>query len=800
MKNILLLFSLISAPFFLISQEIETTPLACKDLKKNHAHSFTTASDPRSDSIDLKHCELILRLEEKPQIYGICRYEFDVLISGVWGVYFDLEELDVSLVNFENELIEYNQDSTGVQVIFPSPLTPGNYDLTLFYQGTPKMDASGWGGVYAQGNYFYNLGVGFDSDPHNYGRVWLPCFDNFHERHTLQLRTNSLIEDRVFGNGVRTEETVDSSQQLRFTQWEMNDPIPSYLMCFAAGPFADFERTYAGETGNVPVQIAVAPGDSVQLAGSFQHLEDAFSCFEYWYGPYQWDKIGYSIVPFNSGAMEHATNIAYMNPAVDGTTNFEDLMAHELSHHWWGDLATCSTAEDMWLNEGWASFSEYLFFEWVYGKESYTDAVWSDFLLFIQTAHVSEGGYRAISGLPHSLTYGSHVYDKGALMVHNLRTYMGDSLFRVAMRQSLSDFSMTDWSSEVFRDKISQESGLDMTAFFDDWVFQPGFSHFQVDSFTTEANDQLHIYFTQKLRGADHFHTEVPLEITLIDNSGNRHLREVMVSGEKDDQMVSLNGIGAVSDIWINPNRKLTLAQTADVRTIKTTGTQSFSNSKMNVQVQAVPDSFEMRVEYHYAMPDSAAQANPHNYVLTNRYWTIQANIPDSFEGRASIFFDGKGQLDILDAELFAQTSPSEDSILLLYRPGPGYPWLEHPDYFLNFLGSKFDKYGGIRIDKLYPGEYTIGKGISGMVSAPDPAMEPKIKAYPNPTSDELIVESTLPIYAYVLTDMMGKVVVERIGNKSMKERISIKSLPAGTYQLMLQFEKGGKQITIEKL
>src|SRR4051812_511852 len=104
-------------------------------------------------------------------------------------------------------------------------------------------------------------------------------------------------------------------------------------------------------------------------------------------------------------------------------------MAHELSHHWWGNLLTCETPEDMWINEGWASFSADLFFEWQYGKPTYLQRVKSRHEDIVHYLHHTEGGFRAISGLPHNLTYGSHVYEKGADMIHNLRGYLGDADF-----------------------------------------------------------------------------------------------------------------------------------------------------------------------------------------------------------------------------------------------------------------------------------------------------------------------------------------------------------------------------------
>ena len=108
------------------------------------------------------------------------------------------------------------------------------------------------------------------------------------------------------------------------------------------------------------------------------------------------NKVGFSLVPFNGGAMEHATNIAYPISAANGGLGSEGLMSHELAHMWWGDNITCQTDGDMWINEGWASFSVYLFFEEVYGREAYKSAMLDDLVYMLRYGHHFEEGFRAV--------------------------------------------------------------------------------------------------------------------------------------------------------------------------------------------------------------------------------------------------------------------------------------------------------------------------------------------------------------------------------------------------------------------
>ena len=251
-----------------------------------------------------------------------------------------------------------------------------------------------------------------------------------------------------YANGLMVEASTQGNQLNR--RWKLDQPIPSYLACFSAGPYVSWKRNIA----SIPVEIAAAAVDTNKVASTYQHLPQAIACFQHWFGPFMWPKIGYSLVPFNSGAMEHATNIAIGRSFIDGTLSYETLWAHELSHHWWGDLATCTTAEDMWLNEGMASYSENLFTENVYGSDQYTRDVKDNLTEILHFTHHKEGGYQPVSGVPHSLTYSDHVYLKGKAVAHCLRGYMGDSLFFAGLQYFLNNKKF----SFVFLSKIENGS------------------------------------------------------------------------------------------------------------------------------------------------------------------------------------------------------------------------------------------------------------------------------------------------------------------------------------------------------
>lgn len=750
-----------------------------------------SAPDTRSDSIDIEKTTLQLDITDfaQQQITGNAVLEFSARVNGVSEIRLDLLGMTIdSVVSTLAPTWSFN--GSLLHISWADALDAGETaTVAVHYHGIPAQDASGWGGFYWQGEYAYNLGVGFAADPHNFGRAWFPCFDNFVERCRFDFDIFTPPGKSAFCNGMLLGSVTSGTGSHWF--WRINDPIPSYLACVAVGPFVPFERTYSGEEGPVPVQIAVAPADSNKLAASFAHLPDALAAFEHWYGPYRWDKVGYSVVPFGSGAMEHATNVAYMRAAVDGTTGSETLMAHELSHHWWGDLATCSSAEDMWLNEGWAVYSEHLFLEHVYGSGRYQAEVGANFLNVLENTHVQEDGYRAVSGIPHELTYGRHVYNKGAVVAHNLRGYLGDSLFRVGLRAVLEKNAFADWSSAVFRDKLGAATNYDLTDFFADWVFQPGFAHFSIDSLTVtlspvDAGTKVKLFVKQKLRGAPAFYHNVPLEFTFVDAFDNRQYRSAVVSGEDSEVEFTFSSWAPPPvKVWVNTRLRHTFARADKEIVVKTLETHNFSPAKLNIRVTGLPaDSALVRVEHHFVMPDTAGTSNPYGYKLSNRYWTVDALHP--FAGEATFLYDGRAKLDQLDTELFAQTGPSEDSIVLLYRPGPGHPWLEHPGYLKNTIGSAQDRFGLLRTAVTMPGQYAIAKGKTTVAAPEAENLKFEAKVSPNPASDRIRVEAQQLFECVQVFGVSGEMMYERRDLRTQTTEINMTDWPAGTYWILL--------------
>jgi aminopeptidase N len=425
----------------------------------------------------------------------------------------------------------------------------------------------------------------------------------------------------------------------------------------AVSDYTTLKDTYQGDYNPVPIELAAQTADTTRLQQSFKNLKQAIKAYEYWYGPHRFNKVGYSLVPFNSGAMEHATNIAYPIYAANGTLRWESLMAHELGHSWWGNNVTCLTGQDMWINEGMASYSVHLFYEQVYGQRRYIQEVKKNHINVLLNAHKTEGTYRPISGVPFEYTYGTHVYKKGAVVAHNLRTYLGDSLFRVGLQHIQEKFKFQSITSVQMRDELSIATQVNLTPFFDDWVFTAGYPDFCIQEYSL-LDDMLLFKANQYLVGRTTKHTQVPLEVTLWSKDWQKHTTQVIANPNVN---VAIPAPFEPVAVILNQSHQLNQGS-IDFEVI---ANQSNKNNLSypttlgikHLEIKQLKDSALLHIKYHLGKIDTTGFGS--TAPDTIGFWSINGIFPDSFKSIIN----------------FKEVSPDFD--VLYYKPFDGRKWQE---------------------------------------------------------------------------------------------------------------------------
>jgi hypothetical protein len=782
MKKILVLFTiLLSANCNGYSQK-----------KCGHSHSIkaVSANDTRSDSLDITHTHLTLQLTDFANqiLQGEADISFTVKVDNLTIVDLDLESLTVTTASLNGEDLAYTHDGTLLRVTLNEVYNENDtFELHIEYEGAPITDSSGWGGFYWTNDYAYNLGVGFDAAPHSFGRAWFPCFDNFVERCTYSFTAYTTFPKKAFFNGLPDFSYIGFTDDTGVTlnQWTMDNEISSYLVGMAVGEYdVSLSQHFTTENDSVPIWLIAPNNNLAQVESSFTNLSPAISSFEEFYGDYQWSKVGYSFVPFNGGAMEHATNIAYPLSLADGSLDYETLMAHELAHHWWGDYVTCSTAEDMWINEGMASYSEALFMEQLYGADAYYDWITDNHRNVLLYAHSTDGAYLPVSGIGHENTYGAHVYNKGASVGHNLRTYMGDNAFKSASESFMSAYALQSVSSEQMRNHFQNYTTSDLTSFFADWIYNPGFTDFSIDSkLITEISESeypVELTISQRRHEAPSYFTNMPVEVTIISAEGIEETHTVIVSGEISE----VSFISSIDPIHIILNRdyNLTPAILAEEKLITDTGLDLFSYAEFRSDINEMndQDSVWMRVECHFTGPHET-QPQEEYLISSDRFWRIIGDFPEELDAGGRIRYYGSESSGFTFDEGFFNMAQdngySESELKLVYRENTSGSWSEHLNYELNTLAVDDDYIGRIDFLNLKPGDYTWGFS-TGETSITEISSE--LLIYPNPVIDIINLSQNLTTYSsYKIIDLLGRVIQQGAINGSS---IKCKSITPGSY------------------
>jgi len=769
--------------------------------KCNHKYHGTglnnKAFNTRSDSVDVLNYKVNLDITDygNQRISGSCDIQFVSLQNNINVLDLDLLQMTVDSITSQGQLLASTYNDTLLSVTLPSILNVNDTsNVVVYYNGSPQGDPSGWGGWYFQGNYAYNLGVGFDANPHNYGRVWHPCFDNFVERATYDFSILTNTGKTSYANGYIVNDIVVGTDSLVRT-WRMDSPIPTYLACVAVGNYTHVYQDYVSTvTANTtPVFLISEPADTNNFKASFTNLHGAIEAFEVGYGPYLWDKVGYHLVPFNSGAMEHATSIAYPRATANGSLTYETLMAHELAHHWWGDLVTCRTAEDMWINEGMASYSERLFLEHLYGYGAYINDIKLNHKDVLHHAHINDGGYYPLSGVPHNITYGDHSYNKGADVAHALRGYLGDSLFFVGLRSFLAANVYQDVDAADFRDYLNAINGIDVTDFFNDWIFNPGFPHFSIDSTLVSGsggNYTVDVFIKQKLKAAPNYYSNVPLEITFMDDAWQEYTTSFIMSGQTGNFQFTVPFSPVIS--YLNGMDKISQAVTGENLVVISAGIKDESYPMFRVTTTAVSDSAFLRLEHHWASPDGFKDnLKGYRYSLSQeRYWRVVGLSNPGYEASGRIFLNGTtSSSGNLDNNLIAESGFTEDSLRVFYRANTEADWEAVSGYSVNTLGSATDGYAYANIDNLLHGEYTFG-WENGYVGVEEQIIEQVFNVYPNPAQEIVNIDLSdydSGEYTIGLYDMNGKLLKNKV-TVATQDFVDISDLSNGKYLISVLY------------
>lgn len=285
---------------------------------------------------------------------------------------------------------------------------------------------------------------------------WLPCNDHPSDKATFAYRVTVEKPYVVAANGVLVEE-IDLGDKRTFV-WKARDPMATYL---ATVNIAEFEVLAAEGPRGIPIRIYYPKGASEEEVAPFRQQAEVLRVLEEAFGPYPFEAAGGVLASDQlGGALECQTMPVYSR----GAGNV-DVIVHELAHQWYGDSVSPALWRDMWLNEGFASYAEYLWIEAKEGKEAYE-----------AHAERSYGGLRRRStGSPFDTgveqVFSNRVYGRGAMVLYGLRAEVGDEAFFRILKTWAETHRNGNASTEQFVAHAAKVAGRDLKPFFDAWLF-----------------------------------------------------------------------------------------------------------------------------------------------------------------------------------------------------------------------------------------------------------------------------------------------------------------------------------------
>ena len=748
---------------------------------------FALKAQTVGENIDVTHYEIHIGDFDfsNRTLQGETFVDFTATAS-VQQIVLELKYLEVSAVTATGATVsDFSQSGDFLTINLASPLAVGSTaTLDIVYGGNTFSET--WGGVEWWGtSYVYNLGVGFDSQPHNLGKTWFPCVDNFTDKATYDLFITTTNDKKAICGGNHVE-TIDNGDGTSTWHWETPQEIATYHISFVVGDLVLWQDVYHGIERDIPIEVYTTPGLSGRVEATFAHIHEIAAFFEENLGPYPFNRIGY--VSTSKGCMEHTDNIALATSVISGNTDNEEYLAHELSHMWSGNLVTCADAGDMWLNEGFAQFWGAFYEAGVYGEQHFQNTM-SALVNSINTWCSKSSNWLPLNNMPLDMTYDSDaVYDRGAVIVNTMMNYMGRENFLSAMRQYFDQYAYQAATSEQLRDALTQYSGIDMNGFFDSYVFASGMPHLyaiisEVNPVGSQYEVQLNLSYQHI--GDSYIGQHNRYEVTFIGPEFQLVTEMLEWDGLHETATVTLDfePIGMVNDFnnnWLDGRTQKNLM-------LKSTQQQSFSN--FIAKAETLTDSVFVAVENHLVEPYDNPLI-PNLTLSTKHFWTI--NRYDFGEANVTGMFDFSNSLD---GDII---HTANDSATLLYRKDASEAW--HEIQYTLYPGSTW-KHGRFLVDNFPSGEYTIAVWDKEALGEEEYFMpERRMQVYPNPAEGRVNVswgEATDGQIRIISTD--GKELRRIEFTQASGIEIATEGLPQGCYTV-LRLGKDGNLLNTEKL
>ena len=415
-------------------------------------------SAQQTEIVDFIRTEATIEpIASEKKVLGKASYTFKVL-KKCDSIFLDGVGIILLKVNSENNI---SVSSANKKIWLVSSFKPDKtYTISFNYEATPKK------ALYFTGDQIWTQGQG------KYTSHWLPSLDDMNDKIEFDLTIKIPKNKTVIANGKLLN--IIEKGELNSWEFDMENPMSSYLVAFAVG---DFKKKAFKSASGVPIELYINSQDIEKIEPTYRNTDIIFNFLEKEIGvPYPWQN--YKQVPvrdFLYAGMENTTATFFSEAFVVDSIGFKDrnyinVNAHELAHQWFGNLVTETEGLHHWLHEGFATYYAHLAERKIFGEDYY---YWKLFQSAEQLNSLSnEGkGESLVNSKASSLTF----YEKGAWALHILNEIVGEKNFKIAIKNYLERYQFKNVTTDDFIYEVELVYGKELTEFRRDWLHQSAF-------------------------------------------------------------------------------------------------------------------------------------------------------------------------------------------------------------------------------------------------------------------------------------------------------------------------------------
>ncbi|MEM1122959.1 MAG: M1 family aminopeptidase, partial [Bacteroidota bacterium] len=492
----------------------------------------------------------------------------------------DAKNFDISKVSLATgEELEYDYDGKKLKIQLNRVYKGSEYyKIVIEYVAKPSEGVIGGSAAITsdKGLFFINADGSDKNKPQQiwtqgeteHNSRWFPTIDKPNERTTQEMYITVQDKYKTLSNGVLVSSNKNADGT-RTDYWKMEQPHAPYLFMIAVGEFAKVGETWKG----IPVDYYVEPEYEKDAKNIFAHTPEMLTFFSKKLGlDYMWPKYSQIVVrDYVSGAMENTTAVVFGEQVQKTTRELIDnhndyIVAHELFHHWFGDYVTCESWANLTMNEGFANYSEYLWFEHKYGREEADYHRINELDGYLGS--IEGGGIHPLIWFDNpdkEAMFDGHSYNKGGMVLHMLRDYVGDEAFFAALKKYLKDNAYTAVEAHDLRLAFEEVTGQDLNWFFNQWYFEAGHPLLTIDYDYDLATQTASVTIEQTQNPETNPAIfQLPIKIDIFEGANTVRREEVMMNLRKQTFTFQVDAEPALINV---DAEKILLAERTDNKT-----------------------------------------------------------------------------------------------------------------------------------------------------------------------------------------------------------------------------------------